>query len=324
MIWNNCSLISQDGEFTDDFDISMMPQWQNYCTNIRKNPSKNVWYDRTESVCFGLEQTWLNSLSRNSFFISDSDSFIYGHKWDKNFVMSYFGEIFGNNTVENNEIVYLENPQLNKIKGTKVLIVGGGPTTDTVDWDPKKYDHVFSCNHFFLNDKIKNCDVTLATVTTEVDLSEKNTKFHDYLNKTSTVICFEDRLAEPDKQGLEFMRQVYPNRVMYAHTRYRGKIGSAPRLLCMAALLGASEIDVVGMDGLKKETKLGDPNDHSFEKGKPSQGTLNYRLYNRHYVALWDYLLNDIGKEVIFRNLGEGHETNMTSDISAQMFQGRG
>ena len=322
MIWNNCKIIYEDGELHEECSpgTGMFQSYLRYCNNILSEPKLPVWYDMEENICFGLEQTWLNTISRESFFISDKNSFLEGNRWDKDFVLNYFGEIFGKNIIENDEIMYYNLSRLENIKNSKVLVVGAGPTTNTCDWNPDDYDHILSCNHFFLNDKIKNINVTLATVTKEVDLSKDNVEFNDYMDKNSTIICFEYRFHNEKKDGFEYMKEKYPDRVMYAHTRYRGKIGSMTRLLCLAVLLGAKEIDIVGMDGFKKSIKPGDDNDHSFEKGKVFQGTHNYRLYKRHYVALWDYLLNYVGKGVKFRNLGENHESNMSSDISKQMF----
>jgi len=316
MIWNNCKKIYEDGDIHQDhFQDYMM-----YCNEIRHQPNYPIWYDLEDKVCFGLDQTWQNSPSRDSYFISDSDSFLSGNKWDKSFVLKYFGEIFGYDIVGNEEIIYLNLPQLNDIQNSKVLIVGGGPTTNNGKWDPKDYDHIFSCNHFFLNDRVISSGVKLATLTTEVDLSEENVKFHEYMKGSETIICFEDRFTDEQRLGLASIKQKYPNRVMYSHTRYRGKIGSVPRLVVMAALMGAKQVDVVGMDGFKKGTKLGSSSDHSFESEKIRRGTHDYKLYKRHYVALWDYLLNVVGKEIKFQNLGEAHESNMSADISRQMF----
>jgi len=326
MIWNNCKKICDNEELTEECHpkSEMFQDYISYCTSIRHQPNFPIWYDLEEKICFGLDQTWTNTPSRNSYFISDPETFLSGNRWDKNFVLNYFGQVFGDTIVESDEIVYLNLPQLESIKGSKVLIIGGGPTTNNGLWNKDDYDHIFTCNHFFLNDDLSGLDITMATLTTEVDLSEANVQFHSYMNNSSTIICFEDRFTDDQSKEFANMKEKYPDRVMYAHTRYRGKIGSAPRLICMAALMGAKEIDVVGMDGHKRGTKIGDDNNHSFEQGKVCQGTHDYRLYNRHYVALWDYLLNYIGKDIKFRNLGEGHESNMSSDISSQMFPLKG
>ena len=88
----------------------------------------------------------------------------------------------------------------------------------------------------------------------------------------------------------------------------------------MATLFGARQVDIVGMDGMSRQEKVGDETEHSFEANKKRKGTCNYNLYLRHHNVLWDYLLNDIGKNTKFQNLGEGHPVNMTTDISKQLF----
>ena len=279
-----------------------------------------TWLDIENEIHFSLANSWLNSPSRECFFISDKESFLYNNKWNLNYVLDYYGSIFGTSIKSNSEIAYLNLTQLQDFKNSKILIVGGGPTTLSVDWDPNEYDFIFSCNHFYLNEKLKDINIDLATFTTETDFSLNNTQFHDYMKKSSTIICFEDRMQPEEREYFELINDLYPTRSMYAHTRYRGKIGAVPRLLCMAILFGAAEVHVVGFDGMKKEEKLGDTLIHAFEKDKPRQGTADYDLYRRHFVGLWDYLLNDIGKKVKFQNLGEGHPSNMTTDISKQMF----
>ena len=321
MIWNERALIYKGGEkkVLGNLPDEVRKSFVDYCTWIKCVPQYNVWYDPYDKVCFGQDLTWLNASSRESFFISDKKNFLQGQQWGRDFVLSFYGPAFGVDIVENDEIIYRDLPELKKFIDSIILVVGGGPTTISYDWDPKDYDYVWSCNHFFMNEKLKNVDVAFATMTIEVDKTEENEELHEYLKNNSTIICYDDRFVLEDKKDFS-ISEVYPDRSMYAHTRYRGKIGSAAKLLCMAITMRPKEIHIVGMDGFKESTKLGDDNYHSFQKGKVFQGTHNYNLYMRHYIALWDYFLNDIGKDIKFQNLGEGHESNMCTDISRQMF----
>ena len=113
--------------------------------------------------------------------------------FDKRFIGAYYGDIFGKDaeTVENNEILYLANPELKKFQGSKVLVVGAGPSTIECEWNTDKYDYVFSCNTFFLNDKLKNIDVSLVTIGPEVDTSDENEKLHEYLENNSVLFSIE-------------------------------------------------------------------------------------------------------------------------------------
>jgi len=282
--------------------------------------NQNDWLDLEKNIKFSLNNNWTNSSSRESFFISSKQDFLHNNRWNLDYVLQYYGDILGKEIVSNQEIVYKDLPELEKFKGSKVLIVGAGPTANQSAWDPQDYDFIFSCNHFYLNEKLRATDVAFALFTTETDFSEENKAFHNYIKNNSTIICFEDRFQPTEREPFQLIKDLYPEKTMYAHTRYRGKIGAVPRLVCMAVLFGCAEIHLVGFDGLKKDQKVGDTQGHAFQKGKIIQGTANYDLYRRHYVAFWDYILNDIGKNVKFQNLGEGHENNMTTDISIQNF----
>ena len=282
--------------------------------------NQNDWLDLEKNIKFSLNNNWTNSSSRESFFISSKQDFLHNNRWNLDYVLQYYGDILGKEIVSNQEIVYKDLPELEKFKGSKVLIVGAGPTANQSAWDPQDYDFIFSCNHFYLNEKLRATDVAFALFTTETDFSEENKAFHNYIKNNSTIICFEDRFQPTEREPFQLIKDLYPEKTMYAHTRYRGKIGAVPRLVCMAVLFGCAEIHLVGFDGLKKDQKVGDTQGHAFQKGKIIQGTANYDLYRRHYVAFWDYILNDIGKDVKFQNLGEGHENNMTTDISIQNF----
>jgi len=322
MNWNNSTLVfDQDREdYTEDFDQKMMPAFMRYTNHIQKHPEKNVWYDNEDGVCYGVEQTWFNSSSRNSYFISDRDNFINNNRWNIDYLLQYYDGFVKDSPIMNKEIIYSNHKMVESFKDSKILIVGGGPSTLTVNWRPEDYDFVWSCNHFYLNEKLKDTKVSLATVVTEVDLSEANTEFYKYIKDNNTLICFEDRFTDNQKENFDTFFNTHAENAMFSHTRYRGKIGSVPRLLCMATLFGAKQVDVVGMDGMSRQEKVGDETSHSFETNKKRKGTCNYNLYLRHHNVLWDYLLNDIGKNTKFQNLGEGHPINMTTDISRQLF----
>ena len=63
---------------------------------------------------------------------------------------------FTDNIKKSFGIVYNHLDEFEKFKDSKILVVGAGPSTNEVKWYNLEYDYIFSCNHFFLNEKIRN------------------------------------------------------------------------------------------------------------------------------------------------------------------------
>lgn len=333
-IWNGCILLYSPAQnlVTNNLDSkelrSMLHQ---YTAAIGHPPKFNVWADIEDNKLFGMDETWMNSNTQKSSFISPPEEFLYSDKKlcnsatarDLRHVLSYYGGYFGKDVKTSEEIIYLNHPSIKKFKDSKVLVVAGGPSAKEVDWDPNRYDYVFSCNHFFLSDKFDGVNVDFAVVGGEVDMSSNNQKFHKYMKSNNTLLCFEDRTSPQAAANFGQMKALYGDRCVYAHPRYRGKPGVGLRLLCYAALFGAKEIDFVGIDGMSKDTKKGDLHNHAFQSGKRySHKALDFATYRRHYVLFWDYILNylKLGESIKFQNLGEGHEKNQSSKISEHFF----
>ena len=101
------------------------------------------------------ELNWFNASIAESSFIADKNIFINNSKrgleYIKRTLVPYLG---GGDCFVGPEIIYQKNPSLEKYEDSKILIVGGGPTTNEIDWDPEEYDYIWSTNHFFLNDNI--------------------------------------------------------------------------------------------------------------------------------------------------------------------------
>jgi hypothetical protein len=320
--WSQCREIYRDGRFTADFVPAMMPAWETYLATIRRRPRRAVWYDERRGVCFGNDLSCLNTTSLDAFLLTGPGEMLQHSSVGRDFVRNYFGLALGLQTVENDEVIYLDHLRLRRFSGAKLLLVGAGPTTCEVSWHPADYDYVWSCNHFYLSSRLRNIEVSLVTLGDEVDLSPANKALYSYLTAhPSLMVGFENTHRPID--GIKSFAESFPGQIFYAHGRYRGKIGTLPRLLCLAVLLGVAEIHVVGMDGMGPLTKRGDAQNHAFQENKPyGQGTLDYDVFRRHFVMLWDYVLNDLGAaaRIRFQNLGEGHPMNQSTDISRQLF----
>ena len=251
---------------------------------------------------------WENSNSRDSCFVTKAEHFANNKRRGASYLNKY--KFLGEKIIKTSEIIYINTPGLEKFKNKRILAIGAGPTTNWYDWDPNKYDYIFSCNHFFLNEKIQGIKIDLAIIGSEVDIERK--EFVDYVSKNETIIGLEDYQQPVDK--VKRLQPKINNTFFPFVIRFQGKIGVAPKLIILATLLGAAEVDYVGVDGTPKKYKIGAESEHSFQKGKCWTTNYPYELTMSHYRCLNNYL-NKIGEGTVLRNLGAGHEDNAMSKI---------
>ena len=325
-IWQDCVLLHSpslelsneglDSDFVSD-------QLKLYQKSINKQIEFNVWYDTIENKVFGMDQNWKNSTSKKSSFISSPEDFITKNEYNLKYVLDIYGRHFGKDVFQSNEIIYLNNNRYKDFKGSKILVLAGGPSAKNYDWNPEDYDYIFSCNHFYLSPKINKINVDFAVIGNEVKLSQKNEKFHEYFSKHNTLLCFEDRMSKSSTRYFRDIRNQYKDRCVYMHPRYRGKPGVGCRLLLYASFFEPAEIHFAGIDGMAHDTKKGDLHDHAFQVNKCySHKNLDYGIYRRHYVLLWDYIINylKLNEKIKFQNLGEGMQRNQSTSISENYF----
>lgn len=254
--------------------------------------------------------TWENSDSRRACFITSPEKFLSNKIRGLDYISRY--SFLSEQVTGTNEMFISDPEKFRKYAGKKILVIGAGPTTNERDWDPEAYDFIFSCNHFFLNPKLKKHKVDLCLLCDEVKLDGED--FLEYLKRNNTAIGFED--YNGDVNNVRRLRALVDNDIFFCLLRFQGKIGVAPKLIALATLLGARQVDFVGVDGPpSKNYKRGDDSNHSFQKGKPCTSHYPYELLYDHYLALKTYLEKEIGKDVTFNNLGAGHECNVLSKI---------
>ena len=68
------------------------------------------------------------------------------NKWATSELKSLFP--FTENLKGDSEIVYNQINEFEKFKNSKILIIGGGPSTNEVEWNNLEYDYIFSLNSF--------------------------------------------------------------------------------------------------------------------------------------------------------------------------------
>lgn len=208
------------------------------------------------------------------------------------------------------EIAITSNLDYSKYKGAKILIVGGGPTTAEVQWNPSNYDYVFSCNHFFLHPILRE-HVNFAVLCQEVNV--RGEEFLSYYNGSRAEFCFENSETPQDK--VQFL--VERGRTCIATLRLNLKNGTAARLLLIAASFQPKEVHVVGMDGLPRGSKYGSDVKHSFQKDKTLNSIhFDYDRYYNEYKEIWRYLKEELAPETRFVNLGHGHPYNISTHFN--------
>jgi len=275
------------------------------------------YYDLTWENCFpGAPNGHVLPRWDYACFISSRENFPTNKIRGVDYLQKY--NFLGKELIATPEIIYRKIPEFEKFKNSKILVIGAGPTTNWYNWNPDEYDYIFSCNHFFLNEKIKRIKVDLAFVNNEVSLAGK--EFLNYIQKNNTILCFEDHTLPTE--GVVKLRETVENDIFQCVIRIQGKFGFAPKLVVLATLLGASQVDYVGIDGPPKNTDSHDwekknkmeDSSHSFEKDKTWNVPYSYELFVKQYKCFKIYL-DEIGKGVIYNNLGAGHEQNIISKI---------
>ena len=206
------------------------------------------------------------------------------------------------------ELLITNNLNFSGLLNKKVLVIGAGPSTSQLAQETiSSYDYVFSCNHFFKSNLLRDVKVDLALIGDEVDLNSK--QFNEYIEKFKPVIGFEHSSKRSQQQLAQF-RKRYPKCFIYL-TRYFSRLGYVPRAMIIAALANPSKIDYIGMDGFKKGSYT-----HCFEPNKPPPPFDEEAKFKQQMEIFLKYLLYDVKvpKEVI-DDLGAKSKSNIYSGI---------
>lgn len=203
---------------------------------------------------------------------------------------------FTDSVVTNNEIVYSNLKHFLDYKDKTVLIIGGGPSSNELDYNSIDRDFTWSCNHFYLNDKLNTMKIDLAMLMGEPDIASK--QFIDYRNNYNPYLGFEvhDRWFNHDFDDYD--------KYFCMHTRFYSKLGIGARMIIFAAALGCKEIKFCGLDGYKPILK----GDHAFQPGKTTlPSNFSIEKYHQQYDYFWSYIKKTY-PQTTYKNLGYGKE----------------
>ena len=207
---------------------------------------------------------------------------------------------FSDNLVATPEIVYQHHDHFDDYKDKTLMLVGGGPSANN-DWSTQECDYLWSINHFFRNEKLKNIKVDLAMIMCEPDIASE--EFLSYRDKHQTYIGFEihDRWVQHRFDN-------YDN-YFCMHTRFYGRLGAGARMKIFAAHLGFKKVYFTGFDGPEAIFD----GEHAFEPGKKTlpgvfqnmNPTHVSHFWKQQYDELWEYIHEKYPKTE-FINIGGG------------------
>lgn len=294
---------------------------QHYIDRIGHKPQYNIWYDTKNPKFFGADDTYLNSKVPNeASFLDSKRGFLSNKKYGLESLSRYSDFLSVKNQINvHDDGFYEANPLLERYKGSTILIAGGGPSTEYCDWQKEERDYTWSCNHFYKNVKLLDSKVDLFYVNAETHMGIPTLR--EYVKENNTICAIDTSISRP--QGLVESFIDHKCETTIFNMRLFLTSGAAPKMVAFAALLGAKEIKIVGMDGWTKdqiETLTAGP--HAFEKNKKLKISSNYTFdfQRRETVVFWDYYLNFQEGDIKFVNLGESYKDNMSSEISKKMF----
>ena len=211
-------------------------------------------------------------------------SFIYG----KQRFPSVFPS-FSNKLKITSEIVYQDLEDFRKYENSKILILGGGPSSEKADLTASEYDYVWSMNHFFL--RYPNTKIDLMSLGSEVNLDQ--TEFLGYIKKYRPHIGVEwhDKWSSNPEQNKKIKDLSKENSFFCWQSRWLGCVGVGVRLIILGCELKSEEIHFAGFDGPSAMVN----GDHHFQKGKVSfpaglNGQNADDAFSSQYKVFWNYI----------------------------------
>ena len=209
-----------------------------------------------------------------------------------------------------------------------ILIIGGGTSTNDVKWEKliKPETFIWTCNDFYLNDRVTAYDIDLFQLAFTTDLY--NQGLIDYIKRVKPFTYFEFNHYRQKWNAPEFKEfeqkvgfgipgmNIDIGQVEYSEGQ---KSGAVLRLIMLALATNAKNIYFVGFDGFNKSFS----NAHAFTGHKGLKKSDTRRDWTKGYydVFMQAYLiLAEYDTQRRLQNLGEGFDYNIASEVSKKYF----
>ena len=329
--WEDCVLIydrKTQNYLKGVADEKFEKYYQTFIKN-RYEEEYNVWYDTKADNCFsGAQFSDTKNAGKFQHFFSPKSRFVKTMEQHLSGYMIEGSAFEGEDLSVDKDINYMCTKLdllKSRFEGKKILIVGGGPSTNTVPWEDLQYDSLWTCNEFYKNEKLKDKKVDFVSFAPLVDDSLNSSgDLEEAVRKNKDmIVSFPiDRSGYKYKPVLDFAKKHIDRTCLY-QTRYSSVIGTMNRLICLAIFFGAKEVMFVGMDGRSKQESNGDLL-HAFDGNKPVPNwyrAFGDRFQDRQFVIFYDYIVG-LKEQYDFKlyNIGEGQKFNASTEITKKVF----
>lgn len=219
---------------------------------------------------------------------------------------------------------------LDKYIGKNILIVGGGTSTLDTKWENLDYDLLWTCNDFYLEERVLNQNIDLYLLAHTTDITNKT--LINKLRNSNTQVFYEGVHYRGKQYTDEFSRfKKEINIPIYSMEFFQVPKSENPaafsgatfRMIATALHTEASQIYFVGFDGWNKDFS----NVHAFTKQKGLKDSDTRRVYEgtrESYKTVFEesykYLTRFPNYERL-QNIGEGLDYNIGTPISEQYFK---
>jgi len=223
--------------------------------------------------------------------------------------------------LETNSNLISQDTFINKFTNKKVLVIGSGPSVNSVKWENLDYDCIVTTSFFYLNDEIRNLtNIAHVTLTDLVDLEHPS--LAEFMDKNPTcTVAFEPK-PHPfyETEKYKKFNQKYKEQIIYYNTQYGKKEGVAGRVCYFITQFSPSDLYYVGIDG-KSSNPQNDPQ-NAFRtqlKGDADGYDQNEFVESHLYFANILYQTSlQTGTKLY--NLGEGFDFNCSTSYSQNYF----
>ena len=280
--------------------------------NYKKTNNKE-WKDVRDNFKFSHNQFVGSRFGKDHYYIDKSMIDQRFEVFKNNYDISRF-----NKKQTHEDLVCYSKSAVPDLSGKRVLVVGGGPTTSTVNWQRLDFDYKVASNNFVKNKNLYNTKFDMISLAPVVDFTNNNQLLHSYLDENKPIIGLEPEHAKPQeiKKLTNFLLEREDDCLFYT-TKWASPIGIGSRQVVLSSLLGAKEVYLVGID-LFQPGPTGAHSYESFKENPRWAQAYGQRFQERHAVIFWDYLSllqEQLGTK--FYNLAEEEELNLMSFASS-------